>query len=693
MALKDEMKQQQRRRFTGLLVILVVLALTALALPRFQYIDLNHYQVGTRAPNTIQTPVRIYTPDKITTKRAQQRARQAVVPVFMHRQPSVSDELTEALKKHDGIAATDRTHSMARTVLGFFHERGLVLKKALQQVKAAKQIGLHDLKTSNTTALKRSEFEQRVVRLSELRSKTEHLLQDLYPDFTSKAALVDIIASSARPNVTLNYEQYQQVLQTAEQDVKTRYLQAEKGSIIVRQGEKITPTVRRLLKALNGQFFGTQLHYGVAGLLFALFGIVCIGGYYRQSFEKPSIKKLIIMTSTTLLFAVMAKIMAWLNPTLPPGSEYGFPFASAIMVLVIFVGEIPAALVGFLLAIYLMIVLSSTLSLFLVFVFGGLVALFFAREIERRSTVLYCGLFVGAFQLVALSGALLINPGPLFAFENAARFIWAGSGGVIIVPFVTLGLIPFYENIFDVTTTFRLLELADMNHPALQELFEKAPGTFQHSLTLSNICEQAARSIDADALRVRVGCYYHDIGKTGNPEYFIENQQGENPHDELDQPRLSASILRAHVKRGLEKADEHNLPDEIKAFIEQHHGTTTMEYFYQEALKSDDDVSETSFQYPGPKPQSRETALCMIGDAVEAACRALDDPSPANIEKRVIEIVYDKFTNGQLDKCDLTLKELDTIIDSLTQSMTSIHHRRIDYPDFDDLPDMPDDQE
>ena len=256
----------------------------------------------------------------------------------------------------------------------------------------------------------------------------------------------------------------------------------------------------------------------------------------------------------------------------------------------------------------------------------------------------------------------------------------------LLVGLLITGLLPAVEKIFDIQTELSLLEWGDVSHPLLQELVRRAPGTYNHSIIVASIAEAAGKAIGANGLLVRVGAYFHDIGKMLKPSYFVENQgQNESRHDTL-LPAMSTLVIIAHVKDGIDLARRHKLPQSIIDFIEQHHGTTLVEYFYREAAKrSEDDpdsaeVEESAFRYPGPKPQTKETGILMIADAVESASRALVDPTPSRIESLVHELAMKRLLDGQFEECGLTLRELSQIEESLTKSLIAVYHGRMKYP-------------
>jgi putative nucleotidyltransferase with HDIG domain len=251
----------------------------------------------------------------------------------------------------------------------------------------------------------------------------------------------------------------------------------------------------------------------------------------------------------------------------------------------------------------------------------------------------------------------------------------------VLSSLLTIGILPFYESIFSITTDITLLELSDLNHPLLKRLALEAPGTYHHSISVGNLSEAAAKAIHANPLLARVGTYYHDIGKIEIPEYFIENQLGVRSKHEALTPSMSSLILAAHVKRGRALGEENDIPDDVLNFIEEHHGTMVMTYFYSKAVEQGLDPAQVDkFRYPGPKPQVRETGIAMLADAVEAASRTLDNPKPARIHELIQRIINDRFQSGELDECPLTLRDLARIREAFAQVLIGAFHQRVAYP-------------
>jgi hypothetical protein len=302
-------------------------------------------------------------------------------------------------------------------------------------------------------------------------------------------------------------------------------------------------------------------------------------------------------------------------------------------------------------------------------------------SIRNRRKLIYVGLAVGVVATLTTVGVETLAAQPFATiWPEAMRYgLFSVFAGLLM-----LGLLPFIESLFGVQTELSLLELGDVAHPLLQELVRRAPGTYNHSINVASIAEAAAESIGAKGLLVRVGAYFHDIGKMLKPGYFIENQGHDaNRHESLV-PAMSTLIIIAHIKDGADLARQHRLPKPIIDFIEQHHGTTLVEYFFRRASEANVDgaeVDESNFRYPGPKPQTKEAAVLMLADAVEGASRALVEPTPSRIENLVHDIAMKRLLDGQFDTCGLTLQELATIEDSLVKSLTAVYHGRVKYPD------------
>lgn len=361
------------------------------------------------------------------------------------------------------------------------------------------------------------------------------------------------------------------------------------------------------------------------------------------------------------------------------------------------------------LAVALIIALSLGQGLFELMVLMAAVSgpVIMLNRIRSRTKLIYVGLYGAAITFVAVLvlgvladqtfGAVHVAGLPPAAGEKPldqsgfATKLLSGAAWhaacVVLAGFIMTGLLPFTERVFQVQTDISLLELGDAAHPLLQELARRAPGTYNHSINVAALAETAAERIDANGLLVRVGAYFHDIGKMLKPAYYVENQGSNGNQHETLVPAMSKLVITAHVKDAVDLARQYHLPQSIIDFIEQHHGTTLVEYFYRQAERQSAEgqqgskVEEASFRYPGPKPQTKETAVLMLADAAESACRTLVEPTPARIESLVHDLTMKRLLDGQFEDCGLTLKELNLVEESLVKSLTAVYHGRIKYPD------------
>jgi hypothetical protein len=330
-------------------------------------------------------------------------------------------------------------------------------------------------------------------------------------------------------------------------------------------------------------------------------------------------------------------------------------------------------------------VMTGNLELAIFALLSNLAAVLGLFQYKRRTALVKAGLLVGGVNVAAVLAMDLLSgrhlPAATFGFDLVCAFL--GGASVVIV---VSALLPVFETFFHRTTDIRLLELANGNVPILRRLALEAPGTYHHSLVVGSLAEAAAEAIGANSVFCRTAAMYHDIGKLTKTNYFVENQTGRNRHDQLS-PRMSALVIANHVKEGIEFAKEMNLPQEIVDIIPQHHGTKLITYFYEKAKMNQDpelgEVSEEEYRYPGPKPQTKEAGIIMIADAVEAASRTLDDPSPARLKGVIRQIIDYIFLDGQLNECDLTLRDLEKIAQSFERVLMGIHHQRVSYPGFD----------
>ncbi len=368
------------------------------------------------------------------------------------------------------------------------------------------------------------------------------------------------------------------------------------------------------------------------------------------------------------------------------------PVVVMAMIFAVAYNQIMGALTAMTISLLLTLATSGELTEFVVLISVSATAVILLSRVPSRSTLVKVGFVTGIAFFVVDCGMGVLESQSLDIIWSDGQLIseaFKGAAWCLGAGFLVAGSLPFIERAFGVVTDISLLEMSDISHPLLQELVRRAPGTYNHSISVATIAETAAESIGANGLLVRVGAYFHDIGKMLKPEYFVENMtEGmTSRHDDLA-PAMSTLIIIGHVKDGVDLALEHHLPQPMIDFIEQHHGTTLVQYFYHEAKKQAEadsdhrtDAEESSFRYPGPKPQTKEAGVMMLSDAVESASRTLSEPTPRRIETLVHKITMDKLLDGQFEESPLTLSEIRTIEESLTQSLIAIYHGRIKYPE------------
>ena len=409
------------------------------------------------------------------------------------------------------------------------------------------------------------------------------------------------------------------------------------------------------------------------------------------AFLKFAAPEMLEDTSRMLIFVAMCVAAVFLGTLMSrdPWRAEIIPLLAAVMITAIAYSQVVAILTAFCLSLLISMATVGDLGHFVAIMTICVTSILPLRRIKSRLVMIKVGFLVAAVSFYAVWGVGVMQAhGADGAWRNIGLIVTAlkFAGWSLVCCYLVAGSLPFIEQAFGIVTDISLLELTGVSHPLLQELARRAPGTYNHSMTVASLAEAAAESIGANGLLARVGAYFHDIGKMTKAEYFIENMtEGSENHHKSLAPAMSTLIIIGHVKDGLELAEEHNLPEPLQNFIEQHHGTTLVEYFYHEATRKRDDdhrtdADESSFRYPGPKPQSRETAVLMLADAVESASRTLKEPTPKRIQSLVHEISMKRLLDGQFDECDLKMNEIRMIEESLIKSLLAAHHGRVRYP-------------
>ena len=467
----------------------------------------------------------------------------------------------------------------------------------------------------------------------------------------------------------------------------------KRGEMIVRVGERVSSEQAMKLEKIYKSKSLTPVVTGIG--VFGLVLVLCYAPYRfaRKNIRKfnPSNKDILLLALLTVLnfaalkfaFAV-STALGGLFPSVDTASYYYlFPFAASVIIVRIILHSEVALVYCAVCAPLLGIMMNNSLQVVIYALLGGIVGAHGVRQCKERGTIYSAGLKVSVVNM-AVALCFHVYGENAFSLQAIYCVAFAFFGGILNAVFVS-GIVPLVESLFHYTTDVKLLELANLNSPLLRELMVRAPGTYHHSVLVGNMVEAGAEAINANPLLARVAAYYHDVGKLKKPLYFIENiRDGENRHDKLS-PSMSALILISHMKEGVELAREYRIGLPIIEIIRQSHGTSLISFFYLKAkgleVPGSPPVDERDFRYPGPKPQTREAGLVLLADCVEAASRTLSDPTPARIQGLVQKIINNIFMDGQLDECELTLKNLHEIAKSFNQILAGIYHHRIDYPE------------
>ncbi len=470
------------------------------------------------------------------------------------------------------------------------------------------------------------------------------------------------------------------------------------GTILARRYEPYSAEQVRKLRIIQKQKRSGALPFENIGrlgyVLLVLLGLHLLGYHHLRGY-RPDRRDLIFLglglTVMVLLMragGLMGDALAQGLPLQIPASAYSYtiPLAFGAMLVRFHLNVETAILFAIAVSAFAGVMFPQDYSFAIYTLIVNLTGVGVIANVDKRSAILRAGLQVGLVAMLAVMVFHFMRAGSLNESLTMSSMLWyMGMSflGTTVAAFLVLAATPLVESVFDYTSDIKLLELANLNHPLLRELVIRAPGTYHHSHLVGILAEEAASAIGANALLARVGAYYHDIGKIRKPTYFVENQKGESPHKRLS-PHMSALIIASHIKDGIELARMYNLPQSLIDLIPQHHGTKQIGYFYDLAKKSEDasisSVEAKDFQYPGPKPQTREAGILLLADGVEVAVRALKEKTPSRVQQTVDGIINKSFAEGQLDECELTLRNLHLIGKGFTRILLGIYHQRIEYP-------------
>ena len=520
-----------------------------------------------------------------------------------------------------------------------------------------------------------------------------------------RRALLELARALVRPNMTFSLSATEERRKAAVDGVKEVTITLRRGEIIVRDGDPITARHRLILEGISEQARSTNqlgIFVGVAGLVFLLlavlwrFGTASLGRFPRETRDGVFLLSVLVVTvlgtRLALFFCDAIAERPELQPLLPVGAEpiyFAIPVAAAAMLVRMVHSAETAALFSLLVASVVGLQMGGEVGYALFTLIGSIIAVLGAARVTQRGTLLRAGLRVGLANTAVVATLALVGGSidPVsMAFGMAMGLVGGALSGVLVS-----GVAPIVETLFGYTTDVQLLELANREREVLRELELRAPGTYHHSMMVGHLAEKAAEAIGANSLLAKVAGYYHDVGKMRRPHFFVENVAvygGQNRHDKLA-PSMSARIIQAHVKDGLEIGRQNKLARPIMDGIAQHHGTSIIRFFFERAKEQADpekgeQVEEHDYRYGGPRPQTREAGILMLADSVEAASRTLADTSSARIQQLVQRVINNYFRDGQLDECSLTLRDLHAIARSFIETLGAIRHERIDYPEATD---------
>lgn len=722
-------KLQRRQRYAMLFVLALVL--TLIIVPTGGFVP-AYFAAGDIATRDIKAPHDFLVPVPELTREKRQQAANAVVPVYDYdTRPSralaqgfsrvlqlyapdvnAQDEMGSPIKQ---AQYEDTVQELLGTGLSPEQHRAMVqlsknpefiaqFSKAVKKILSGYIVESTELFFANwrgAITLKNlaSGEEELVTDIQSIRSRAGTVAalkselsvsEDLEPHFN---ILLDMIHQLLRPNLTFNQSETETRRQESAAAVSPVLSQVKRGEMIVREGERVSAEQAHVLGILQGDSddilktvrTAAGLWLAIVLLFYALhkFAHVNIRKY------QPDTRDLLFLASVFISAFALAKVGIFISTAMQSAFPYidsvcyyyALPFAAAAMLVRIVLNSEIAMVFSVLFAILIGLLFGDNIFISIYVLIGSLVAAHSVKYCMSRSSLFRAGLILSVVNMATVGAIYAVAAQP-YDTQFLYRMGFAFGGGFISALLVN-GTIPLAESLFKYTTDFKLMELANMNTPILRELMIQAPGTYHHSIMVGLLVENAAESIGANPLLARVAAYYHDIGKIRKPLYFAENLKNQgNKHDKLA-PSMSALILTSHVKDGVELARESRLGDVLIDIIRQHHGTSLIKFFYDKAQQQSkgEAVNEQDYRYPGPKPQSREAALIMLADAVEAAGRTLSNPNSARIQGMVQKIINKIFIDGQLNECDLTLKDLHQIAKSFNRILVGIFHQRVEYPE------------
>ncbi len=634
--------------------------------------------VGQRSPSDVRASKDIE--DKWETKRLKENAAAAVeitykleayVQIEVRRDIENFFQLLYAIKDNEELTLAEKRENLGLNDLNI---NGTILVAALdtptEKLRNLENYIYEIIAQNMNEGIKIEDLQKHKIIIRDYIMTLEDF------DSNAKELSIALINATIRPNMFQDVESTEQSRLEAMENIEK--VMIRKGDLILREGDMVTSDRMEILRELGLLTEDSQidkmLFLGVGALTVVL---VLLMTAYIYVFNK----ELLLKVERLLLICIIFLCTLAISKVLSNISIYLMPIAASAMLLAILIDARLSLLMNLCLTILIGVMTGNDIIFIAMALVGGTVGVFSVINTHQRGNIFASGIVVSLASLLAIVGIGLINSNEV---TKVLTFGFYGVLNGIFCSILTVGSLPLWESLFNIVTPLKLLELSNPNHPLLKKLLIEAPGTYHHSIIVGNLSEAAANAVGANALLARTGAFYHDVGKIARPYFFKENQlTSENPHDKIN-PTLSSLIITGHVKEGMELAKKYKLPLEIRNFILEHHGNTLVAYFYHKAKTSEnaEEVDENQFRYNGVKPQSKETAIVMLADSVEAAVRSLPSPSKDKIEILIQKIMKDKLEDGQLEECNITIKELEILKKSFLQVLLGIFHERIEYPEI-----------
>ncbi|MCQ2437225.1 MAG: HDIG domain-containing protein, partial [Clostridia bacterium] len=643
-------------------------------------------KIGMPAPLTIKATKDIQ--DTVTTDALREAAANAVEPSYKSTDLTIVDEvmgeytvLTKALRTYravqngDGSVVIPEGETVPEDVAAFNAAYNTTLTEdQMNAMLQAENAAFEEILTASANELNQalSSSLPEGQEAAALRSIRANLAKT--HDAVMTSAVADLVRVCIRPTMVIDEEITEENRQRARDSVEPEM--CVKDEVIVREGEILTAAQYTMIASLGLLAEDSPDYQLILGVAVPLAFMIAALGFYLSHYRKAvfgSPKKLLLLGLIMIIVVALSPGMGLIRSQLMPVS-LGLLLVALLFDprMALYFHVLMTIMAAYLTpaADFMPMMLSTVIS-------GPIIAAMMERQTQRMGTLL-AGVVIAAIKFLSTLSMGLYNNAVISTICTNAS--WSALGGFISA-IVCIGVQPVLETTFNLATTAKLVELSNPNQKLMRRLLLEASGTYHHSIIVANLAEAACTAIGGNGLLARVGAYYHDIGKLKRPQYFKENQMGDNPHDRTD-PRVSVAILTAHTRDGAQLAQKEHIPEPIVDIIRQHHGDTPATYFYDKAVKLyGDDLDISAFRYEGPRPQSREAACVMLADGVEAATRSMQNPDPEKIDDMIHKIVQNKMTDGQLDRSNLTFNDLDKICSAFSTVLTGVFHERIEYPD------------